>query len=155
MRIEKRVAQTLMKAKKTLSLAESCTGGLVSHRLTNIPGSSQFLKVAVIVYSNDAKIKLLKVPAKMLKTYGAVSPQAALKMAQGVRKIHNTDIGLAITGIAGPSGATKSKPVGLTFIAISTKSKHQCQKYRFKGSRAQIKSQAATKALQLLLKDFL
>ena len=155
MLIEKRVAQTLIKAKKTLSLAESCTGGLLSHRLTNIPGSSRFLKVGLIVYSNDAKMKLLKIPLKILQTFGAVSEQTALAMAKMVRKISKTDIGLAITGIAGPAGGTTTKPVGLTFIAISTKSKDQCYEYRFQGARIRIKSQGATKTLQCLLKNFL
>ena len=150
MLIEKRVAQTLIKAKKTLSLAESCTGGLLSHRLTNIPGSSRFLKVGLIVYSNDAKMKLLKIPLKILQTFGAVSEQTALAMAKMVRKISKTDIGLAITGIAGPAGGTRTKPVGLTFIAVSTPKQTQCREYHFKGTRTQIKSQAATQALRLL-----
>ena len=151
MSLEGKAAKKLIKEKKTLSLAESCTGGLLSHRLTNITGSSNFLKLGLVVYSNEAKIKLLHVPSKTLKIYGAVSPQTALAMAKGVRKIHNTDIGLAVTGIAGPTGASKNKPVGLTFMAIAAPAKSQCQKYRFTGSRTRIKAQAATQALNLLL----
>ena len=151
MSLEKKVAQKLIKTHKNLSLAESCTGGLLSHRLTNIPGSSNFLKVGLIVYSNDAKVKLLKIPQKILKTYGAVSCECALAMAKNLRKIYKTDIGLAVTGIAGPSGATATKPVGLVYIATSTPENTRCHQYRLKGSRLHIKSQAATKALHLLL----
>ena len=150
MLIEKKVARILISSRKTLSVAESCTGGLLTHRLTNIPGSSQFLKTGFIVYSNDAKIKFLKIPPKILQIFGAVSEQTALAMAKMVRKISKTDIGLAITGIAGPAGGTRTKPVGLTFIAVSTPKQTQCREYHFKGTRTQIKSQAATQALRLL-----
>ena len=154
MPIEQEVAQLLLNSKKTLSIAESCTGGLLSHRLTGIPGSSNYLKLALIVYSNDSKVKLLKVPLKTLRRYGTVSSEVAIAMAKNVRAILNADLGISITGIAGPAGATSLKPVGLTYIAMAASKKILCIKYRFQGSRKQIKLQAATQALKLL-KEFL
>ena len=152
MLIEQKIAKSLLNAQITLSIAESCTGGLLSHRLTNIPGSSGFLKLAIIVYSDDSKVKLLKIPIKILRRYGAVSSQAAMLMAKNVRAILRTDFGIGITGIAGPTGATSLKPIGLTYIAVATTKKSLCVKYHFMGSRQHIKRQAATRALKLLKK---
>src|SRR3990167_3696143 len=118
MLIEKKIAQLLTAQKKTLSVAESCSGGLLCQRLTNIPGSSCFLKLGLVVYSNDAKIKFLKIFPQTLKKHGAVSQIVARQMAENVRKIFQTDFGIAITGIAGPGGGSVAKPVGLTFIAL-------------------------------------
>lgn len=150
MRIEEKVARSLIRTKKTLAIAESCTGGLLSNRLTNIPGSSNFLKLAVVAYSNEAKTKLLKVPQETIRKYGAISTQTAISMAQGIRKTLKTDFGIGITGIAGPTGGTKSKPVGLTYIAVCTKVETLCLECRFQGTRTSIKTQATTQALQLL-----
>lgn len=150
MRIEEKVAEFLIRAKKTLAIAESCTGGLLANRLTNIPGSSHFLKCALVAYSNEAKIKLLKVPEAVLRKYGAVSAQVAISMAQGTRKLLKTDFGVGITGIAGPSGGTKAKPVGLTFIAVATNTETLCLECHFQGTRKSIKKQTTTQALQLL-----
>jgi len=150
MNIEQRVSKLLIKAEKTLAIAESCTGGLLANRLTNIPGSSNFLKVAIIAYSNEAKSKLLNIPRTAINKQGAVSTKTAISMAKGVRKILKTDFGISITGIAGPTGGTKAKPVGLTFIAICTKLETLCLKYQFSGTRTRIKSQAATESLRLL-----
>ena len=149
---EANIAKILMRNKKTLTVTESCTGGLISHRLTNISGSSTFFKLGIVVYSNKAKNKILKVPNSILLKYGAVSKQVAQKMAQEARKILNTDYVISITGIAGPTGGTKNKPIGLTYIAISTKRKTCCYRYIFKGNRTKIKSLSATKALTLLNK---
>ena len=150
MRIEEKVAQLLINTKKTLAIAESCTGGSLTNRLTNIPGSSNFLKCALVTYSNEAKIKLLKVPETTIRQYGAVSTQVAISMAQQVRKSLKTDFGIGITGIAGPTGGTKAKPVGLTFITVSTGVETLCLECRFEGARTSIKTQAATQALRLL-----
>lgn len=150
MRLERKVAQRLIANHKTLAVAESCTGGLVVNRLTNIPGSSRFLKLGIIAYSNAAKIKLLGVPKAVIRRYGAVSEQTALAMAKAVQKIHKTDFGIGITGIAGPTGATRAKPVGMTYIAIHTRLETLCLQYLFKGNRTGIKSRAATQALRLL-----
>ncbi|MDD3374647.1 MAG: CinA family protein [Candidatus Omnitrophica bacterium] len=150
MPIEQKIAKILIKNKKTLSLAESCTGGLLSNRLTNISGSSKFLKTGIVAYSNEAKIKFLKVPSGLIKTYGAVSSQVAIKMANGARQALNADYGIGITGIAGPTGGTKNKPVGLVFIAGSSKKQDICIQCQFKGSRLAIKSKICKKALELL-----
>jgi len=150
MRKEQKVAQLLIKSKKTLSIAESCTGGLLTNRLTNIAGSSSFLKLALIAYSNEAKMQLLKVPQPVIRKYGAVSSQTAIAMAKGVQKILKTNFGIGITGIAGPTGGTKTKPVGLVYIAICTNAEMLCLECQFQGTRISIKSQAATQALRLL-----
>jgi len=150
MRIEEKVAKALIKSGKTLSIAESCTGGLMAHRLTNIPGASSFLKVAIVTYSNESKAKLLKIPSTTLKKYGAVSSETAIAMAKGALKLFKTDFGIAITGIAGPDGATKTKPIGLVFIAVYTNLEMLCLECNFQGTRTSIKQQATTQALRLL-----
>ncbi len=152
MRSSTKLAQLLTQKHLTISIAESCTGGLVSHQLTDIPGASAFLLMAVIAYDNQAKMKVLKVPHALIAQHGAVSEAVALSMARGVRKILKTDIGLAITGIAGPSGGSAKKPVGTVFIAINTAQETLCQHYVFKGTRTRIKSQATNAALNLLIR---
>lgn len=149
MPIENYIANRLIQTQKTLSLAESCTGGLVSHRLTNVPGSSLFLTASIIAYSNQAKTRILKVAASTIKKHGAVSVPTAVAMAKGVRKLGKSDFGLSITGIAGPSGGTKQKPVGLTYICICSDLESLCVECHFTGSRNRIKTQAATQALNL------
>lgn len=151
MSLEQKVVQILKDTRKTLAVAESCTGGLLSHLLTNVPGASKCLKYSIIAYSNEAKEKFLKVPASLIKKYGAVSEQSALEMAKGVRRQLNTDLGVSITGIAGPDGGTARKPVGLTYIALNTTQESICLKCRFMGNRIQVKSQAVTQALKLIL----
>ena len=152
MPLEEIVARLLLVRHKTLAVAESCTGGLLTHRLTNISGSSQFLEAAVIAYSDQAKQRLLNIPSRMLRQYGAVSKHTAAAMARSVRKIHKTDFGIGITGIAGPTGATKTKPVGLVYIALSVPAETLCLQCRFKGNRIIIKQKAAAQALRLLKK---
>ncbi len=149
---EKIVARLLIAQHKTLAIAESCTGGYLTHCLTNIPGSSKFLEAAVVAYSNKAKQRLLRIPAGILRQHGAVSKQIAQAMALCVRTIHQTDLGVAITGIAGPTGATKTKPVGVVYIAVSAPAKTLCLEYLFKGDRIRIKQKAVTQALYLLKK---
>lgn len=152
MTLEKKVAKLFIQRKKTLAIAESCTGGLLSHRLTNIPGSSGFFKLGMILYANDAKIKLLKIPQNIIHQHGAVSPQTAKLMAEKIRKILNCDIGIGITGIAGPTGQTKNKPLGLVYIALGAENRIICRKFIFKGNRRTIKLAAATEVLKILLK---
>jgi len=149
--LEHTVAKALLRKRKTIGVAESCTGGLVSHRLTNISGSSGYYKMGLVAYSNKAKENLLGVSAKLIAKYGAVSKQIALEMAIGIRFLASTDIGMAITGIAGPTGGTKSKPVGLVYIALASGKKRIVKEFRFKGSREDIKLQASRAALELLL----
>jgi nicotinamide-nucleotide amidase len=150
MRVEEKVARSLIAHKKTLAIAESCTGGLIAYRLTNIPGSSAFLKLGLVVYSNEAKIALLDVPEKDIRRHGAVSKKVAEVMAAHVRKLLKTDFGIGITGIAGPAGGTKTKPVGLVYMAVSTDMETFSRKCQFKGSRKSIRTQAASQALKLL-----
>ena len=150
MTLESKIAQKFIQSGKTMAIAESCTGGLLSNRLTNVPGSSQFLKFSIVAYHNAAKTKLLNVPEKLIRQNGAVSSPVAITMAKNVRKILNTDFGIGITGIAGPSGGSRSKPVGLTYIAISTPFDTLCLKCRFKGVRSVIKTQAVDQTLRTL-----
>ena len=154
MNLDKKLARLLIQHRKTISTAESCSGGLLAHRLTNIPGSSAYFKLGLVTYHNDAKSQLLKIPAKIIKKYGAVSRPVSVLMAKNIKKILKADFGVGITGIAGPTGGTPHKPVGLTFVAVSTPTKTICLKCLFRGTRLQIKNQAATKAIQLLLKYF-
>ena len=152
--MESKVAARLIDMKKTLAAAESCSGGLLAHRLTNIPGSSAFFKLGLVTYSNESKTSLLKIPKPVIKQYGAVSQQVATLMSQQIRKLYKTDYGIAISGIAGPGGGTKTKPVGLTYIAVSSSAEDLCLECRFKGSRLDIKKKATSKALKTFL-DFI
>lgn len=146
-----KVAELLINQRLTVAVAESCTGGLLCSKMTDVPGSSAFMKLGVVTYSNEAKVKMLNVPQETIEKYGAVSEQTAVAMAKGVRAIHSTDFGMALTGIAGPTGGSKSKPVGLVYLAISTKNESLCLKCQFKGERRKIKTQAAVQAITILL----
>jgi nicotinamide-nucleotide amidase len=134
----------------TVSTAESCTGGLVGHRLTNIAGSSAWFERGVVVYSNRAKQELLGVPEKLLQTHGAVSAPCAEAMARGVCAAAHTPCGVAITGIAGPDGGTPQKPVGTVFIAVAVAGDVIARHFRFTGDRAAVKWQSAQMALDML-----
>ena len=138
----------------TLGIVESATGGLISHLITNVPGSSDYYKGSVIAYSNEAKIKLVGVKEDTINKYGAVSSQVAEEMAQGGRRILAVDICLADTGIAGPSGATPEKPVGLFYIGLSHQAGSYSQKHNFQGNRGRNKRDAAEAALGWL-KEYL
>lgn len=151
MLLEKFVARKLIAKKKTIAIAESCTGGLLAHRLTNIPGSSRFLKFGLIAYCNEAKSRFLKVSNVTMKKFGAVSQPVALAMAGEARKALKADFGISITGIAGPTGGTKTKPVGLTYIAVSSRNKTAASRSIFTGNRRSVKIKATTKALKMLL----
>ncbi|CEP68845.1 Competence-induced protein CinA [Moorella glycerini] len=134
----------------TLAIAESCTGGLLAHRVTNIPGSSDYFLGGVVAYSNEAKMKYLGVEEETLAAHGAVSPEVAAAMAQGVRRAFAADIGVGITGIAGPGGATPAKPVGLVYIGVDIQGKVEVQRELFIGERENIKWQSTQAALYLL-----
>lgn len=148
--LEEVVGHLLRRRRETLAVAESCTGGLLGHRLTNVPGSSNYFRLGVVVYSNEAKIQLLGVSTESLSKYGAVSEEVALEMAQGARKLAQTDHALAITGIAGPGGSTPTKPVGLVYTSRVGKNDSQVLKNQFHGSRELIKFQSSQKALEML-----
>ena len=144
------VARLLTEQKLTLAVAESCTGGLITHRLTNIPGSSVFLIAGVIAYAYEAKVIALGVSWETLNKYGAVSQETALAMARGVRDRFSTSIGLSVTGIAGPGGATPGKPVGLTYIALASGNDPVVERHIWQGDRVQVKEQSAQAALELV-----
>lgn len=150
------VVGRLLKAKGlTVAVAESCTGGLVAHRLTNIPGSSGYFERGVVVYSNEAKIQLLEVPRGTIQRYGAVSAETARAMAQGIRRISNVSLGLSITGIAGPEGGTPTKPVGTVFMGLAWADGVTTQHYQFQGDRLHIKAISAQTALDRLRRHLL
>lgn len=134
----------------TLAAAESCTGGLVSHTLTNIPGSSENFDSGFVTYSNDAKVRVLGVSEDTLEKFGAVSSQTVEEMAEGVRKVRGADLGLGISGIAGPGGGTPEKPVGLVFIAVSGPNGTKWREFGFDGNRTEIKNSSAKSVLELL-----
>src|SRR3989338_8151818 len=139
----------LIKNRKNIAVAESCTGGLLSNLLTQTPGSSQYVILGIVAYSNQSKQGLLKIPTSLIAKKGAVSKEVALKMAESVRTLAKTDFGIAVTGIAGPTGGTKEKPQGTVFIALSGKNKKLCRKFYFKGNRSTIRRKTALKALEL------
>jgi nicotinamide-nucleotide amidase len=148
----KKVRDNLIKKKITLSVAESCTGGLLSYSLTSLPGSSIFFKLGLVTYSNKSKISILNVPKKVLKKYGAVSNNVCLAMANNLNKISKTSISISITGIAGPNGASNKKPVGLVFIGIKKGNKAKVYKHFFKNTkRAVIQKNAVKESLKLIL----
>jgi nicotinamide-nucleotide amidase len=145
--LEQEVGNLLRQKGLTLGVVESATGGLISHLITNVPGSSDYYKGAITAYSNEAKIKIVGVKPDTINKYGAVSYQVAEEMAQGGRKILATDICLADTGTAGPTGATPEKPLGLFYIGLSHKTKTSSRKHNFLGNREQNKQAAAEAAL--------
>jgi nicotinamide-nucleotide amidase len=144
------VAQLLTEKHLTIATAESCTGGLLGHVLTSISGSSAYYDRGIISYTNQAKHDLLNIPIELLETYGAVSEQVAKSMSEGVRTLAYTDLGISTTGIAGPTGGTKEKPVGLVYIGVSTKNKTIVKRCEFQGSRLENKDSTCMEALQLL-----
>jgi nicotinamide-nucleotide amidase len=154
MSLEQEIGNLLRQKGLTLGLVESATGGLVSHRITNVPGSSEYYKGSVTAYSNEVKSKVVGVSQDTLNQYGAVSPQVAEEMAQGGKKILAADICLADTGIAGPSGATPGKPVGLFYLGLSHGEITYNRKHKFQGDREQNKQSAAEAALGWL-KEYL
>ncbi len=152
--LEQEVGNLLRRKGLTLGVVESATGGLLSHLITNVPGSSDYFKGSITAYSNEVKIKVAGVSETSLSQYGAVSYQVAEEMAQGGRKLLATDICLADTGIAGPGGATPEKPLGLFYIGLSCESGTESQKHSFPGNREQNKLDAANAALRWL-KEYL
>ena len=154
MSLEQEVGALLKQKGLTLGVVESASGGLVSHRITNVPGSSDYFKGSVTAYSNEVKSKVVGVSEDTINQYGAVSPQVAEEMAEGGKKILGADICLADTGIAGPSGATPEKPVGHFYIGLSHGESTYSQKHVFPGDREQNKQSAAEAALSWL-KDYL
>ncbi|MCY4612851.1 MAG: competence/damage-inducible protein A [Nitrospira sp.] len=148
--MEEVVGQHLRARRFTIALAESCTGGLIAHRLTQVPGSSAYVDRGVVCYSNRAKIELLGVSQALLKRYGAVSAQVAEAMAEGIRTRSKVDVGLSVTGIAGPGGGTVQKPVGRVYVGLATAKESFAKKFQFHGERAAIKLRSSQGALDVL-----
>ena len=149
--LEFQIVNLLHKRKMKLALAESCTGGLVGNRITDVPGSSEFFWGSVVAYAYEAKVALLGVSWDTLNTRGAVSRETVLEMARGTRRVLSTDIGVSVSGIAGPGGGTDEKPVGTTWIGLAASDGEWAKLYHFSGNRVQNKEAAADAALQLLL----
>jgi PncC family amidohydrolase len=152
--LELRVGILLHKSGQTLATAESCTGGLISDRITNIPGSSEYFLGGIVAYSYEAKVALLNVSWDTLNTKGAVSQETVLEMAQGARKVLGANITVGVTGIAGPGGATPEKPVGTTWIGLVTPEGEWTRQFIWEGNRLVNKDKSADAALQILL-DYL
>ena len=148
--LEEVVAQAFKKSRKTIAVAESCTGGLISKRITNISGSSRYFFLGIVAYSNQAKQSLLGVPAQILKESGAVSKKVARLLAKNIKQLAKTDLGLGVTGIAGPGGVTKDKPVGLVYIALATPRKTLCREFHFHGDRDALRQRASQAALDMV-----
>ena len=148
--ISKLAHDKLIKRGKTIAIAESCSGGQLASELIRYPGASRFFILGVVAYSNSSKVEILGVPRKLISEYGAVSKQVAESMARNIRKKVKADIGLSITGLAGPAGATTHKPVGLVFISLDAENKNICREFHFRGSRQDIRKKATQKALRLL-----
>lgn len=149
--LEIQLGEALRERGWTIAFAESCTGGLVGHRMTNISGSSDYYLGSVTAYAYNAKEHLLGVEAATLEQYGAVSETTVLEMAAGIRSALGADIGISISGIAGPGGGTPEKPVGLVWIGLSSPEGSKAEQFNFPGERLEIKKQAADQALKLAL----
>ena len=145
-----KVSSLLKEKGLTVATAESCTGGLIAHMLTNVSGSSLYFDRGVVSYSNRAKMELLGVPSQVLEKHGAVSEETAKAMAEGVKLRSGVDVGVSTTGIAGPTGGTKDKPVGLVYIGVSTRDETVVKKFLFKGDRLSNKESACEAALKML-----
>ena len=148
----KKIIRKLIKKKIKISFAESCTGGMLSSSITSVSGSSKVFNFGLVTYSNESKIKVLKVPKKMIRKYGAVSEQICKIMVKNISKISKTNISISVTGIAGPSGGTRKKPVGLVYVGIKKGNIINIKKYLFKNKgRSYIQRAAVNKTLNLIL----
>lgn len=148
--LEQVVGDLLVERGLHIAVAESCTGGLITSRLTDVPGSSRYVDQSVVTYANHAKTELLGVPSGMLEAHGAVSEPVALAMAEGIRARARADIGVGVTGIAGPTGGTPEKPVGMVVVAAVTADDRRCRTFRFYGEREQVKFQGSQAALDMV-----
>ncbi len=147
-----KIVRLLTKKRLTVSFAESCTGGLLSSSITSISGSSKVFNIGLVTYSNNAKVKLLKVPKKIITKYGAVSYETCLSMVKNLSKISKSHISISITGVAGPNGGTKTKPVGLVYIGLKKGSKTIIKKNLFKRkNRVSIQKATVNKAIKMIL----
>ena len=151
----KKIINKLVRKKFTISIAESCTGGKLSSAITSYRGSSKVFILGLVAYSNKSKINVLKIPKKIIKKYGSVSEKVCIAMVKNISKIAKTNIAVSITGIAGPNGGSKKKPVGLVYMAIKKESKIYVHKYLFKNKgRLHIQRAAVNKSLELISRTF-
>ena len=151
MKAEERILRLMMEKSLKLSLAESCTGGLIASRITDIAGSSEYFDAGIVTYSNAAKTRFLGVPEELLIRQGAVSRETAESMAEGVRRAMGSHVGLSVTGIAGPGGGSDLKPVGTVYIGLSWQDGAVVKGFRFEGDRKEIRQQASDAALQMVI----
>lgn len=149
--LEERLGDALRGTAISIATAESCTSGLIAHRITNVAGSSEYFEGAVVAYSNEVKRALLGVKEEDLVTHGAVSEIVARQMAEGARATFQCDLAVAVTGIAGPGGGSPEKPVGLVYVALASDEETIAERNQFSGNRDAIKSKTADRALKLLL----
>ena len=150
-KISENLVKSLKRKKLTLAIAESCTGGLLSSSVTGIGGASKVFKFGLVTYSNKSKNKILKVPSKIIKKYGAVSSQCCLSMVNNLSKIRKSNISISVTGIAGPGGGSKSKPVGLVYIGLKKGNKVKAQKFIINNKgRSYIQNTIVRKSLELI-----
>ena len=149
--MENELGKLLTEKKLTIACAESCSGGLLTSRLTDVAGSSAYVQGSIVSYSNEVKNSVLHVKAETLKNFGAVSEQTARQMSTNVRELFKTDIGVGVTGIAGPSGGTADKPVGTVYISASYLDKIVVQLFNFSGNRTEIKNQACDAAMKMVI----
>lgn len=153
LKLEKNIAEILKEHSLVISVAESCTGGLLSSRLTDISGSSEYIRVNFVTYSNESKMALLDVKDETLRIYGAVSEQCAREMSEGLYRKTKADIAISTTGLAGPTGATETKPIGLMYVGITNRYKSVVQQFKLnpKFDRIRMKQEFTQCALQMLL----
>ena len=149
-----KVSELFKNKNLTVATAESCTGGMIANTLTNVSGSSKYFERGIVSYSNESKMEILDVSEELIEKYGAVSDRVAIAMAENIRKKANVDVGIATTGIAGPTGGTKDKPVGLVYLAVSTKDITNVMKHNFKGNRIENKEKTCEAVFDLVLKIF-
>jgi PncC family amidohydrolase len=149
--ISQKLGKVLTKREMTLAVAESCTGGMVGGMITAAPGSSRYFAGGVIAYDDRIKRRILKVPGSLLRRQGAVSGQTAIAMARGVKRIFKTDCAIAVSGVAGPGGGTKEKPVGLVVIGVAVKNSVRVSEIRVKGNRQQVRRKTVEESLKLLI----
>jgi len=148
--LEDIVGRLLTEQGLTIAVAESCTGGLIAHRLTNVSGSSTYFVGGVVAYSNEVKERVLGVSSETLSSYGAVSEECAREMARGARHLLDTDVAISSTGIAGPTGGTPQKPVGLVYVALAAQDIERCERHLWQGNRLENKRQTSEAALEML-----
>jgi len=153
--MESVVGGLLRAAGRTLTTAESCTGGLVAERLTRVPGSSDYFLGGAVTYTNELKIKLIGVPPELIAEHGAVSEPVARAMAEGVRRALGSDFGIGVTGVAGPGGGSEAKPVGTVHIAVADEVRTDHRKIRFPGDRERVRQHSSQLALEMLRRRLL